>query len=173
MQSLLDVARFFLFLEIYLIPAVYCAGHRDALCFFQNLFESIISLADGTFEPECKLRKNSPGRQWIYSRKHLGLRDRETWMKILVLASVQTSTSFIFKMEVINLTSKWSYEDERGSELKNTKEMPDTCLGRKLFWKAPHFFRVLCDESFTLAFSDPHFPDKCRILWPRISRRLM
>lgn len=162
----MNAAKCFLFLEICLIPAVYSAGHRDALCFFQNLFESIIHLADGTFEPESKLRMNSPGRHWKCSRKHLRLRNRE------VLVSVKTSTSLICKMEVTNLTSKWSFEDERDSGQKNTKEMADTCPGRKLSWKASHFCRDMYDENFNVSFC-PHFSEKYRILSPRLSKRLM
>lgn len=80
------------------------------------------------------------------------LRDRETWIKILVLASIKTSTGCIYKMEIINLTSKWSYENERGSGQKNTKDIPDICPGRKLFWKAPHFCSFIWWE-FHFSFS--------------------
>lgn len=62
---LLHAAKFSLFLKSESsIPAVHYAGHRDALCFFHSVFENI-NLADGTFGPELKLRKNSPEREWI------------------------------------------------------------------------------------------------------------
>lgn len=49
-----------------------------------------------------RIAQRESGFNW----KHLGLKGRETGMKILVLASLKTSTSLICKIEVTDLTSK-------------------------------------------------------------------